>query len=393
MTGVQTCALPIYYLRLLCEEIFGKDLYITTFIWKKRAGGGNDSEGVAMDHEYVLCFGNISALKKLDFNEEQLKRYKFQDSKFETHGPYSLKNLHDSSLQDSPGLHHDIECPDGSILLGRDYQWKCNKETYEERLNDDRIVFTKDSKGKWRVEYKIYLYENRGKLIYDENNQLVHKGVVPNAMLEGIASNSDGTKDLKALFPEAKKIFSYPKPVKLIKHLLRIVENKNATVLDFFAGSGTTAHAVMDINNEDGGNRRFILIEQMDYIKPVTTERVIRAIAKYSYDTSFIYTELIELNENFTKQILAADTILDLEKLWNEIKGSKNLNYKYAKIMDKLDEELNKQPIDVLKNLLLDLIDLNSLYLPLTEVEDETFEVSPETIALNKSFFGEDLDV
>ena len=383
----------IHYLRLLCEEIFGKDLYITTFIWKKRAGGGNDSEGVAMDHEYVLCFGNISALKKLDFNEEQLKRYKFQDSKFETHGPYSLKNLHDSSLQDSPGLHHDIECPDGSILLGRDYQWKCNKETYEERLNDDRIVFTKDSKGKWRVEYKIYLYENRGKLIYDENNQLVHKGVVPNAMLEGIASNSDGTKDLKALFPEAKKIFSYPKPVKLIKHLLRIVENRNATVLDFFAGSGTTAHAVMDINNEDGGNRRFILIEQMDYIKPVTTERVIRAIAKYSYDTSFIYTELIELNENFTKQILAADTILDLEKLWNEIKGSKNLNYKYAKIMDKLDEELNKQPIDVLKNLLLDLIDLNSLYLPLTEIEDKTFEVSPETIALNKSFFGEDLDV
>lgn len=274
----------VYYLKMLCDEVFGNDKYITNFIWKKRSGGGNDSEGVAMDHEYILCYGNVAGLRKLEFNDEQLKKYEFEDSKLATHGPYSLKNLHDSSLQDSKGLHHDIVCPDGSILSGKDYQWKCNKETFDERYEDDRIVFQQDKNGKWRVQYKIYLYENKGQLIYDENGKIIQKGIIPNALLDGVASNSDGTKDLKTLFPEVKKVFSYPKPVKLIKHLLKIVDNKNAIVLDFFAGSGTTAHATLDLNKEDGGNRLFVLIEQMDYIETLTVERMKRATKHFNFN-------------------------------------------------------------------------------------------------------------
>ena len=275
----------VYYLKMLCDEVFGNDKYITNFIWKKRSGGGNDSEGVAMDHEYILCYGNVAGLRKLEFNDEQLKKYEFEDSKIATHGPYSLKNLHDSSLQDSKGLHHDIVCPDGSILSGKDYQWKCNKETFDERYEDDRIVFQQDKNGKWRVQYKIYLYENKGQLIYDENGKIIQKGIIPNAMLDSVASNSDGTKDLKNLFPEVKKVFSYPKPVKLIKHLLKIVDNKNAIVLDFFAGSGTTAHATLDLNKEDGGNRLFVLIEQMDYIETLTVERMKRATKHFNFNS------------------------------------------------------------------------------------------------------------
>ena len=383
----------VYYLKMLCDEVFGNDKYITNFIWKKRSGGGNDSEGVAMDHEYILCYGNVAGLRKLEFNDEQLKKYEFEDSKIATHGPYSLKNLHDSSLQDSKGLHHDIVCPDGSILSGKDYQWKCNKETFDERYEDDRIVFQQDKNGKWRVQYKIYLYENKGQLIYDENGRIIQKGIIPNAMLDGVASNSDGTKDLKTLFPEVKKVFSYPKPVKLIKHLLKIVDNKNAIVLDFFAGSGTTAHATLDLNKEDGGNRLFVLIEQMDYIETLTVERMKRATKHFNFNSGFVYLELLELNQMFISRIKKANGKAQLIDIWKEMLEKAFLGYRASdsKLLEtKTIEKLSETD---LKKFLLDAIDYNMLYVPVTEIEDTDYGVDSVTLEYNKQFFGNFLDV
>ena len=383
----------VYYLKMLCDEIFGVEKYITNFIWKKRSGGGNDSEGVAMDHEYILCYGNVAGLKKLEFNEEQLKKYEFKDSKFATHGPYSLKNLHDSSLQDSKGLHHDIVCPDGSVLLGKDYQWKCNKETFDERKEDDRIVFSQDKNGKWRVQYKIYLYENKGQLIYDDNGKIIQKGIIPNALLDNVASNSDGTKDLKALFPDERKVFSYPKPVKLIKHLLKIVDNKNAIVLDFFAGSGTTAHATLELNKEDGGNRLFVLVEQMDYVESLTVERMKRAIKSYDYESDFIYIELLKLNEIYVSKIKKEKDRSNLIALWKEISHKGFLGFRMSDSKFVSKDNINSLSTEDLKKFLLDSLDNNMLYVPLSEIEDEEYGVDDSTIKYNKQFFGETLDV
>lgn len=383
----------VYYLKMLCDEVFGNDKYITNFIWKKRSGGGNDSEGVAMDHEYILCYGNVAGLRKLEFNDEQLKKYEFEDSKIATHGPYSLKNLHDSSLQDSKGLHHDIVCPDGSVLLGKDYQWKCNKETFDERCEDDRIVFQQDKNGKWRVLYKIYLYENKGQLIYDENGKIIQKGIIPNAMLDGIASNSDGTKDLKTLFPELKKVFSYPKPVKLIKHLLKIVDNKNAIVLDFFAGSGTTAHATLDLNKEDGGNRLFVLIEQMDYIETLTVERVKRATKHFNFNSGFVYSELLELNQIFISRIKRAKGKSQLIEIWKKMIEEATLSYKASDLKLLETKKIENLSETDLKKFLLDIVDNNMLYVPVSEIEDTDYGVDSITLEYNKQFFGNFLDV
>ena len=383
----------VYYLKMLCDEVFGYEKYITNFIWKKRAGGGNDSEGVAMDHEYILCYGNVAGLKKLDFNEEQLKKYEFEDAKLATHGPYSLKNLHDSSLQDSKGLHHDIECPDGSILLGKDYQWKCNKNTFDERYEDDRIVFSQDKNGKWRVQYKIYLYENKGQLLYDENGRIIQKGIIPNAMLDSVASNSDGTKDLKTLFPEVKKVFSYPKPVKLLKHLLKIVDNKNAIVLDFFAGSGTTAHATLDLNKEDGGKRIFVLIEQMDYVESLTVERMKRAIKHFGYDSGFVYLELLELNQIYVSRIKKSTQKSQLLEIWQEMLEKAFLGFRYSDSKRVGAKTLGNLSVTDLKKFLLDTIDSNMLYVPLSEIEDSGYGVKQDTLDYNRQFFGESLDV
>ena len=383
----------VYYLKMLCDEVFGNDKYITNFIWKKRSGGGNDSDGVAMDHEYILCYGNVAGLRKLEFNDEQLKKYEFKDSKFATHGPYSLKNLHDSSLQDSKGLHHDIVCPDGSILSGKDYQWKCNKETFDERYEDDRIVFQQDKNGKWRVQYKIYLYENKGQLIYDENGRIIQKGIIPNAMLDSVASNSDGTKDLKTLFPEVKKVFSYPKPVKLIKHLLKIVDNKNAIVLDFFAGSGTTAHATLDLNKEDGGKRLFVLIEQMDYIETLTVERMKRATKHFNFNSGFVYLELLELNQMYISRIKKATGNAQLIEIWTEMLEKAFLGYRASNSKLLETKTLEKLSETDLKKFLLDAIDNNMLYVPVTEIDDTDYGANSVTYEHNKQFFGNFLDV
>jgi adenine-specific DNA-methyltransferase len=383
----------MYGLKILCEEVFGIDNFITNFVWKKRAGGGNDSDGIAVDHEYILCYGNIAGLKKLDFSEKQLKAYKFEDSKLQTHGPYSLKDLHDSSLQDSAGLHHDIICPDGSILYGKDYQWKCNKETFDERSLDDRIVFSQDKNGKWRVQYKIYLYENKGKLIYDDEGNLIKKGIIPNAMLDGIASNGDGKKDLKALFPELKKVFSYPKPVKLIKHLLRIVDNKDAIILDFFAGSGTTAHAALDLNQEDNGNRKYILVEQLDYADSLTSERIHRAMNKYEYDSKFVYMELSKLNANFVEQIKSSSDVTSLIGIWEAMNQVAFLSYRVSHIRKKENLNLSELSVEDLQKFLLDSLENNMLYLPLSEIQDAQFNVAKQEIRLNTEFYGDDLNV
>jgi len=388
------------HLKVTCDEIFTVDKYISTFIWKKRAGGGNDSETVSLNHEYVLCYGSHNGLCKLPFDEKQLKKYKHKDTKFETHGPYTTKNLHDSSLRDSKGLHFDIECPDGTILRGDDFQWKCNKTTFEERELDDRIVFKEKKDGGWSVHYKIYLYENKGKLIWVDHNGIQNteargilkkKGIVPNAFLDTkkVGFNSAGTKELGELFPEVKSAFSYPKPVSLIKHLLtEMIETKDALVLDFFAGSGTTAHAVLAQNKEDGGNRKFILVEQMDYITSVTTERVKRAIEKYDFEDFFIYAEMEELNQQYVTKLKHSASRSSTLKVWEKMEQNAFLSYK---IGDEIKADLTNLLDDEIKQSLLLILENNMLYLPLSEIEDITYEMSSEDISMNKMFYGDEV--
>lgn len=246
-------------LRKICDEIFGENNFIADLVWKKKAGGANDSTDIAVEHEYIICYRKKNnGINKIPLSEERVKEYKFSDEKEATHGKYALKNLNDKSLQDSKGLHFDIVCPDGSILYGKDNQWKCNEETFKQRLNDNRIVFNKKVDGTWTCNYKIYLNEEKGQLRYDENGNIIKKGRNLSSIIDNVL-NRDGNDEIKQLF--GCYPFSYPKPSKLIKQLIQCSTDKNSIVLDFFSGSGTTAQAVMNMNLEDGGNRHFICVQ------------------------------------------------------------------------------------------------------------------------------------
>ena len=176
------------------------------------------------------------------------------------------------------------------MLKANQHQWKCNKKTFDERLNDNRIIFKK-VKNRWKVYYKIYLNEQRGKLNYDSGGKLIPRGRNLSSILYNVALNKDGTTDIKNLF-DGEKPFSYPKPVKLLKTLIQSASKPGDIVLDFFAGSGTTAQAVLELA-ESGEKRQFILIEQMDYINNVTVPRIVKSLDLYNSKDSFVYCELL----------------------------------------------------------------------------------------------------
>lgn len=248
-------------LKKICDEIFGEDNFIADFIWRKKAGGSNDSIDVAVEHEYVFAYKkDVNGIYKLPLKAETLKDYKLEDEKIEVSGRYKLKDLNDKSLQDSIGLHFDVECPDGTVLNGNQHQWKCNFDTFKKRLDDNRIVIKKNSLDKWKVYYKIYLNEEKGLLRYDEKGQVIQKGRNPESILYSIGLNKIGSDELKKIF-KGDKPFDYPKPTTLIKNFILMSTKKGDLILDFFSGSATTAHAAMELNAEDGGNRKYICVQ------------------------------------------------------------------------------------------------------------------------------------
>ncbi len=246
-------------LRKICNEVFGESNYVQEIIWQRHAGGGNDSRYFAVDHEYILCFAkNIDAIKKLrlPLSEKDIAEYKSKDQHFDKLGPYKTKSFLRMRPDDPrPGLQYEITCPDGTKIFN---EWKWEQPSFLAALKQDKVIIRKDEKSKWTVEYKLYLNDEEG----DEKKK------VPRSMFLDEARNSQGKQNLTKILGKAN-IFNNPKPVELIKTLINIgaQPHENAIILDFFGGSGTTAQAVLELNNVDEGNRKFILVqvpEQVD---------------------------------------------------------------------------------------------------------------------------------
>jgi adenine-specific DNA-methyltransferase len=256
------------YLSLLLEEIFGRKNSIETIIWKKSYGGGSKSKHLVNLHEYIFFYAkNIELINELNlsYDESILKYYKFKDEKIEQRGPYRLQALATTSMDDRPNLRYPILYDGEEIWPTKQWQW--SRERVELALQNNDLVIEK-KKGKWSVNYKQYLKSSEG---IERESKLY-------SIIDGIYTQQ-GTSELKALIPDTK--FTFPKPPKLIQTLLELSTDKNSIILDSFAGSGTTAHAVLNLNKQDGGNRKFVLIEMEDYAETITAERVKRVIKGY----------------------------------------------------------------------------------------------------------------
>ena len=252
-------------LKKVCNEIFGEECFITSIIWQKKTGS-SDSKSIATITEEILVYvknnKNISNIFTKNKESYDLKRYKYIDKYVEVRGPYYIDNLDRGGLQYSDSLNYPIECPDGSISYpnGRkDYKndgwiWKWSKEKIEWALENDFLEFRKSDKKEsgWAVCYKNYLLvDNKCEPI---ERSAPHKNLITNIL------NADATAEIKNMFN--LNIFKYSKPASLIKLLIKLVKTQNNDIiLDFFSGSATTAHAVMKLNAEDRGKRKFIMVQ------------------------------------------------------------------------------------------------------------------------------------
>lgn len=200
-------------------------------------------------------------------------------------------------------------------------------------------------------------------------------------------SNEYGTKLVKDLVPWCK--FSFPKSLWNVYDCLYSIvwKKKDALVLDFFWGSWTTAHAVLELNKDDGWNRKFILTEQMDYIDTVTKERI-KEVIKRNWEDEFVYMEMVKQNESFVSMIDDTKSTDDLIKIWEQIKESAFINYSVnISDIDNSIEDFRALSIEEQKAFLMDILDKNLLYLNYSEIEDKNNKVSDEDIKLNNNFY------
>jgi len=271
--------------RLLCNEIFGEENFCGQFIWRKKSGGGQTDEFFVTEHEYVLVYRKSSKFVWRDemievgsaFNHSD-ERGDFKAVKLEKWGSSAHK-------EDRLTMWFPIKNPDGKNMFpvapdGADGRWRVGKKRMERLVKDDLILWRKDEKTNRWIPYEK---------IYGEGTSF--KKIKERSILYEVGETGDASKMLTEIFGK-KDVFSNPKPVELIETFLEHCDSN--IVLDFFAGSGTTGHAVMKLNAADGGRRRFILVTNNEngICENVTYERLKRVVKKENYAARLKYLKV-----------------------------------------------------------------------------------------------------
>jgi len=253
----------IAQLKLLFDEIFGEENFVSNLIWQCKKGGGNDSRYIAIEHEYILCFSKNKSETPTFFepySEEYLKRYKESDGE----GRF----FWDTFKRKSGKQYYPIKCPDGTILeydnLGNKISWLRSEPRFLDDLKKGEIKIEARNDS-WSVMFK----------------QRLPEGKKPRSLHLDLGTTSSGSEQMLDLF--SSHVFSNPKPIDLIKRLISY-PSKSQIILDFFAGSGTTLHSTMQLNAEDDGSRQCILItnNENNICEDVTYERNKRVIQGYT---------------------------------------------------------------------------------------------------------------
>ena len=264
-------------LKLICDEIFGASNFVANIPWRKRTAKSDVPHGISQDFEVILCYSKSDSFQGAVKGKD--RKY-FETDDF-PNKPWRFHDLTTQrTIEERPNSNYTMINPkNGEKFPVNPLRcWAVTKETFKEYYDANRIIFPGDYD---------FLKISKPVLRYWKDDDIKKAGglfglVAASTYLPlEVGMSQDGTKEITNIFGEKK--FSFPKPSSLIQHLIGIATttNKNAIVLDSFAGSGTTAHAVLKLNKEDGGNRKFILVEMEEYADRITAERVKRVIQGY----------------------------------------------------------------------------------------------------------------
>lgn len=262
----------IHHARAVLDEIFGPDNFVATVIWQKIFSPKSSGRHLSADHDFILVYAKNAA----NWQRNLLPRTDLQDSRYKNpdDDPRGVWASSDLSARNYYSLGtYPVTCPSGRVIPGppKGRYWTVSKKTFEQLDEEKRIWWGKNGDNMPRL--KRFLTE-------------VQEGVVPRTIwLHGEVGNTqEAKKEVVHILPDAVDVFPTPKPTRLIRRILQIATKPGDIVLDSFAGSGTTGHAVLQLNHEDSGDRRFILVEMESPIaRVITAERIRRVVAGYSW--------------------------------------------------------------------------------------------------------------
>ncbi len=367
----------VHNLRMIMNEIFGEENFIAQFVWHKKYGGGGDNKNIVGEHEYILSYskGINPAIEQI-LNGVEYDYDDFADFEIDENGNHFSANESilmrgpNSTPDKRPNLCYPIIDPDGNEIIPRFGKgtWAFEKKTLLQKIESKELIWKK-VKGNWMLYKKQFLF------VEDEVREKKPRTILDKRY--SIGQSGEGTNILKEIF-EKYRSFSNPKPVSLIKHLIYLASNETESniILDFFAGSGTTAHAVMELNKEDGGNRKFILVqlpEKTDEnseaykagyrtIADICQERIRRVIKKLSESSNVKgETEKKQTSLDFDKEKVVTNHALGYRafklypsnfKIWRSdvIENGQDLE----KMIDIFDDQV--KPNSEKENMLYELI-------------------------------------
>ena len=368
------------YLKVLMDEVFSRNNFISNIVWKGR-GGRQDSKYIAQIHETIIFYAKNKELAILNkaFIEDT-SNYAYEDSR----GNYKTQLIRkwgsNSRREDRPNLFYEVEFEGNKVLPilpnGDDGCWRWSKNRLEEAIKNDMVV-SLEKDGRTELYEKIY----KG----DGKKQTVFTSWIDESF------SGQGTKVLEEIFKE--KVFDYPKPEQLVKKFIDLTTDDGDIVLDYHLGSGTTAAVAHKMN------RQYIGIEQMDYIETVSVKRLEKVIegeqggisksVDWQGGSSFVYCELKNDAQNFKNTVLEAREPETLSQLFEQAKKSSFLSYRVdPKKLKK--SEFEKLSIAEQKQVLLELVDNNNLYVNYSEIDDSDYDISLEEKKLNRYFYGEE---
>ena len=308
-------------LRLICDEIFGANSMAGILIWQKRTSP-DARKKLSNGHEYIVAYtknGDVDgAFNLLDIEGKDAEKFKNPDN--DPRGPWVSSDFTAQGWR--PNQMYEITTPSGMKMTPPEGRcWRHLEEVYNTLLSEGRLWFGSDGCGVPRK--KTYLSEKEGKGVWTwwPNSEVGH--------------TQEATQEVAAIL--GKAVFDYPKPIRLLTRIFKIASNPDSIILDSFAGSGTTAHAVLNMNKADGGHRKFILVEMMDYAESITAERVKRVIDGYGQGKNAVEGT----GGNFTFYDLGPVLLLPNGNLNEEVGVEKIREYVYF-METKSAIELNK---------------------------------------------------
>lgn len=304
-------------LKLLCDDIIGEDKYIATLIWKSRQNKDNRNiTGVSVDHEYVLAYAKTIGRRNFKGGERLVDRYSNPDN--DPRGPWTSGNMVGIATEEQrPNLHYDFIDHRTGINYGKPAMgWRYDRNTMRKLVDENRIIFPESPKG--RPRRKVFLSEV--KEVKPGFSSIIGKDIY----------TRNGTADVVSIF--GNRVFDFPKPVALVKELIDQTTSDDSIVLDFFAGSGTTAQAVLELNKEDSGHRRFIVCtnNEKEICETVTYPRIKTVITGKRADDSdysegisanlkYYRTDFVSKDEEYLSDVLL-DHIAEMIQLEHGVK-------------------------------------------------------------------------